>query len=140
MLELSVKTDRIEREYSVGIVVPSDSGKDYLYKAALKAWDKFIADMAKRNWHHIDNQRPKIEGPRVYVPPITLPSRRIQDKLHPSAFVTDIPPLWEAELWLYTIKGNFWVDEEKQEVLIPDEGELPVNYSARIRREIARAS
>lgn len=139
MTYVTVKNlDRVEREYSVGFVLPANVGKDELHQAARWAWDKFLAVMEKRNWHYLDNQKPRIEGPRVYVAPTTLPSAHMQGKSHPSQFLTDIPSLYEADSWLYTVKGNFWVDSEKMEVLIPDVGDVPVNYSKRIQADIAR--
>ena len=129
--------DRVERVYSVGFIIGSYPTPRQIELAARTAWDKFLVVQEKRGWHVLSGYRPVLNGPEPYIEPINLPKYSAQDKFHPSKFVTMVPRLDECDSWLYTLEGHFWVDAKKVEVLVTGEGELPVDYSAQIRKEIA---
>lgn len=126
---------RTKKSLRVGFVVGAYPKPDFVQKAAQVAWDKFLTDMGKQNWHYLGGEV-EWKGPQPHIPLRTLPSVVAQAKMHPSEFITEVPSLEESEKWIYFLEAEFWRDLPRAEFLVTSPGEMPVDYPDEIKRRI----
>lgn len=126
---------RTRKTLRVGFVVGAYPKPEFVQKAANGAWGKFQEDMAKQGWHYIDGPV-TWKGPQPHIPLKTLPKVSEQAKMNPLSLITEVPPLEEAENWIYFLEADFWRDLPKAEFLVTSPGEMPVNYPDEIQRRL----